>query len=349
MSDYSDIPDQPQGGSVRRDRLSALAERVGPSLQALRGRPGVTFLILILFVIVVSGLAFQWALNAALHTRQEVAVPDLSGKSLEQSLDVLSPLGLSLAKDSVEFDENFPAGAVLRQAPPAGLKVREGKVIRVTLSSGGKVAFVPEMVGKSLAEAQNLLRSAGMAPGSLSQAYSQVRPEGEVLEQNPPPGAVGGRGQMVDLTVSKGKPPEGTLLMPDFVNRPLSLATQWADDSRIPLTTIDEKREDLAPGVVVKQDTPPDTVLKPGQKVALTVSVSADGTKGNVRWVRYQVPFGEESAKVKVVLRDEKGEKIVFDGARAAGAMVEVPVTPRGPARVRIYLGGVLVDERVLD
>ena len=119
MSDYQDIPDQPQGGGfVRRDRLSALAGRVGPSLQSLRGKPGVTFLIMVLTVLIASIVAFQWALNAALHTRQEVTVPDLTGKSLEQALDILSPAGLSLAKESVEFDENFPAGAVLRQAPP---------------------------------------------------------------------------------------------------------------------------------------------------------------------------------------------------------------------------------------
>jgi eukaryotic-like serine/threonine-protein kinase len=349
MTQLPPIPDQPTGGVVRRDRLSALAGRVGPSLEALKKRPGLNFLLMVLFVLGASALAFQWALNAALHTRKEVAVPDLSGKSLEQALDILSPLGLSLAKESVEFDENFPAGAVLRQAPPAGLSVREGKVVRVTLSSGGKVAFVPEIVGKTLAEAQNLLRGAGMAPGALTQAFSQVRPEGEILEQNPAPGTVGARGQMVDLTVSKGKPPEGTLLMPDFVNRPLAMAAQWSEETGIQLVTSEEPREDLAPGVVLRQDPAPDTVLSKGQSATLAVSSSASGDKKDVRWVRYQVPFGDESPKVKVVLRDEKGEKIVFDGPRHAGSLLEVPVTPRGPARVRIYLGGVLAEERVLE
>ena len=34
---------------------------------------------------------------------------------------------------------------------------------------------------------------------------------------------------------------------------------------------------------------------------------------------------------------------------RGTGAMVEMAVSPNGPARVRIYAGGVLVEERVIE
>jgi serine/threonine-protein kinase len=255
-----------------------------------------------------------------------------------------------LAKEGVEFDENLPAGAVLRHVPPAGLKVREGKVIHVTLSSGGKVSFVPDLAGKSLTEAQNLLRQAGMAPGALTQAYSQSRPQGEVLEQSPASGAIGGRGQMVDLKVSKGPPPEGTLLAPDFVNRPLAWARHWADDNKVRLETTEEARTDLPPGHVLRQDPAPDTVIGANASVKLAVVASPAGAAPSAaRWIRYQTPPGSERAKVKVVLRDEKGERVVFDESREPGSLIEVPVEPEGPARVRIYLGGVLAEERVLE
>lgn len=344
------MPDQPPSGSVRRDRLASLAERVGPSIHALRGKPWITFLLLILFVVAAGAFSLQWALNAALHTRAEVVIPDLSGKNLEQALDTLSPLGLSLAKDGVEFDENFPSGAILRQAPPVGLTVREGKVVRVTISSGGKVAFVPELTGKTLSEAQNLLRTAGMAPGAVSGAYSQVRPEGEVLEQSPSPGTVGGRGQMVDLKVSKGPPPEGTLLMPDFMNGPLSAASAWADEKGLELAISEEAHDDLPPGTVVRQSPAPDSALDSGQKISVKASVpSKKGGGSGARWVRYQVPEGEDRVKVRVVLRDEGGEKVLFDEVRQPGAVVELAVAPKGPGRVRIYAGGVLVEERVIE
>jgi serine/threonine-protein kinase len=350
MTDMPPIPDRPEGGLVRRDRLSALAGRVGPSLNALRGRPGVTLLLLVLFIGACTLFSVQWALNAMLHSRKEVAVPDIGGKNVEQSLEILSPLGLSLAKDGVEFDENFPAGAVLRQAPPAGLKVREGKVIRVTLSSGGKVSFVPEIVGKTLAEAQNLLRSAGMTPGALSQAYSQAHPEGEILEQTPAAGVVGGRGTMVDFKVSKGPPPEGTLLMPDFVNRPVSLARDWAEENKVKTDVSQESHPEMLSGLVVKQSPAVDAVVAAGQTVSFTVSASTQTAAGKgARWVRYQVPRDGERVKVRFVLRDERGETEVYNASQEPGSLVEVPVTPQGPARARIYVGGVLVEERVLE
>jgi serine/threonine-protein kinase len=323
---------------------------VGPSIEALRRRPAVTFVALVLFVIIASAASLQLVLNAVLHSRREVVVPDLTGKRLDQALDVLSPLGLALAKEGVEFDENLPAGAVLRHVPPAGLKVREGKIIHVTLSSGGKVSFVPDLAGKSLAEAQNLLRQAGMAPGALGQAYSQSRPQGEVLEQSPAAGAIGGRGQMVDLKVSKGPPPEGTLLAPDFVNRPLSWARHWADENKVRLETAEEARTDLPPGHILRQEPAPDTVLGADSSVKLAVVASPAGAAPSAaRWIRYQMPLGGERVKVKVVLRDGKGERVVFDESREPGSLVEVPVEPEGPARVRIYLSGVLAEERVLE
>ena len=345
MFDYPPVSDRP-----RPNRLAALSARMGQSVEALRRRPGMTLFLLVLFLAVVSIGSFQWTLNAVLHTRKEVIVPDVTGKKLEQALDIVSPLGLSLAKEGVEFDENLPAGAILRQAPPAGLKVREGRVIRVTLSSGGQVSFVPELTGKTLSDAQNLLRAAGMAPGALTQAYSQNHPQGEVLEQSPAAGVVGGRGQMVDMKVSKGPPPEGTLLMGGFVNQPLSLARSWAEEKGLRIEASDDPRTDLAPGTVVKQTPPPDTVLTPGQSVQLSVVAAQVGSKASTaKWVRYQVPAGGERIKVKIVLRDDNGEKTVFDGTQEPGALVEVPVEPQGPSRVRIYLGGVLVEERVLE
>jgi serine/threonine-protein kinase len=290
-------------------------------------------------------------MNAVLHTRAEVVVPDLSGQRLEQALDTLSPLSLSLAKDGIEFDEGRPAGTILRQAPPAGMKVREGKVVRVTISSGGKVVFVPELTGKSLSEAQNLLRAAGMAPGALTQIYSQARPHGEVLEQNPEAGAVGSRGQMVDLRISKGPPPEGTLLMPDFISRPVSMAKEWAEDNGLSLETSDEASDTVMPGVVLRQDPAPDAVIKPGQSLRVTVTIGGKTLtdRPGMKWIRYQVPTGGDKARVKVVVRDDSGEKIVFDQLRDPGALVEIPVEPQGPARARVYMGGVLVEERVLE
>src|SRR6185295_2881979 len=73
----------------------------------------------------------QWALEGAIHGRKQIQVPDLRGKSVLAALDTLAPMNLTLRKEGTEFDASVPVGAVLRQLPPAGTVVREGKTIRV--------------------------------------------------------------------------------------------------------------------------------------------------------------------------------------------------------------------------
>jgi serine/threonine-protein kinase len=345
MSMTENLPLVPDGSSApRAERLAALARRVGPSVAAFRRSP-LAMLILTLVGLLVAGMmAFQWVLSAVVHSRAEVEVPKLEGKTLDQALELLKPLHLALAKEGVDFNETLPAGAVLRQAPPPGMKVREGKIIRVTLSSGGKAVFIPSLTGKSLTQAQNELRSAGATLGAVTKAYSVKEAEGMVLAQSPDPGNLGAQGQMVDVTVSKGPPPVGVLLMPDFVGKPFSSAKEWAEDQRVKASVEEEKGPaDAVPGTVLRQIPAPDTIVDEAARVRFVIVSSGD--KATVP-VRYDVPQGSDRVEVRLVLRDEREEKEVFRGFREGGERVEALVSPQGAARVRIYVNGVLVEEK---
>lgn len=190
-------------------------------LSALRRRSWGVWGALCVIALLATLLALHWVMSALLHSRKVVQVPDLTGKTLEQALDLLSPLNLSLSKEGIQFDEKFQPGAIVRQAPPAGLRVREWKTVRVTLSSGGQIVYVPDAAGATLTEAQNRLRTAGLSLGAVSQVYSNKYETGVVMAQNPDAGTLSHPGAMVDLTVSKGGPPAGTVLMPDFSQQTL--------------------------------------------------------------------------------------------------------------------------------
>jgi len=67
-----------------------------------------------------------------------------------------------------------------------------------------------------------------------------------------------------------------------------------------------------------------------------------------VTLIRYNVPEGTDRVRVRIVLRDDAGEREIFSDEQSAGARVEVPVSVDGPARARIFVNGVLVEERPL-
>lgn len=317
-------------------------------LSALRRRSWGVWGALFVAALVATLLSLHWVMSALLHSRKVVQVPDLTGKTLEQALDLLAPLNLSLSKEGIQFDEKFQPGAIVRQAPPAGLRVREWKTVRVTLSSGGQIVYVPDAAGTTLTEAQNRLRTAGLSLGAVSQVYSTKYETGVVMSQNPDAGTLSHPGAMVDLTVSKGGPPAGTVLMPDFVNKPYSLARQWADDQSLSPEVEETLTEEALPGLVLKQSPSADSPV--GEKTAIRFVVSkSDGKKSkDVTLIRYNVPEGTDRVRVRIVLRDDAGEREVFSDDQDAGARVEVPVSVDGPARARIFVNGVLVEERPL-
>jgi hypothetical protein len=45
---------------------------------------------------------------------------------------------------------------------------------------------------------------------------------------------------------------------------------------------------------------------------------------------------------------DKYGERELFNGLRKPGSKIEVPVQSAGGARMKIYLNGILVEERDL-
>lgn len=259
--------------AARPSRLASLAARLGervnrPSALMLAGLAALAGLCLM--------MALHWVVSGFLHSRKVVEVPDVTGKTLEQALDLLSPLDLAMAKEGVQYDERLPPGSILRQAPPAGFRVREGKIVRVTVSSGGEVAFVPDLVAVSLTEAQNRIRAAGLALGAVSQSYSLESAVGIVISQNPVPSSSTRPGTMVDLKVSKGPPPEGVVLMPVFINRSIEEARAWADAQKISPDVKEETSGVFAPGTVMRQSPLPDTPIN--EKTGLSFVVAASTT-----------------------------------------------------------------------
>ena len=66
---------------------------------------------------------------------------------------------------------------------------------------------VPDVVGKTKADARSIITSAGLSVGAVTQEYSNSVPAGKVISQNPTAGTQVDRGTAVDLVISKGPKP----------------------------------------------------------------------------------------------------------------------------------------------
>ena len=134
------------------------------------------------------------------------AVPELTGRSIEQALEALEPLGVVIEQDQ-ENSATVPEGFVSRTDPAAGSRVFKNSVVTVFLSLGPKQLKVPEVSGLSAEAAKKLLTDSGFVVGSSKNFFGDAL-EGQVLELSTPAGAILNQGSVLDLRISLGPLPE---------------------------------------------------------------------------------------------------------------------------------------------
>lgn len=293
--------------------------------------------------------ALNWGVEGIVHNRKTQTVPDLKGRSLSAALDMLAPLNIGLRKTGVEFDASVPIASVLRQDPPAGTVVREGKTIRVVVSQGGQTVQAPSVIGLPLRNAEMLLRQTQLALGEVSEAYSLKAEKGTVLSQDPKGETSLERDALVNLVVSGGAPPSGVSLMPDFSRKTLDEVQAWAAGAGVKVTVKSDATSLFPNGTVLAQSLTPDSALSPDQSLTVTVS----GRKGAAptaasKTFKYELAQGGSDSQVRIVVVDKYGERELFNGLRKPGSKIEVPVQTAGGARVKIWVNGILVEEQDL-
>lgn len=293
--------------------------------------------------------ALNWGLEGVIHSRRTQTVPDLKSRSIAAALDQLAPLNLGLRKTGVEFNASVPISSVLRQDPPAGTVVREGKTIRVVVAQGGQTVLAPAVVGLPLRNAEMMLRQSQLALGEVSESYSLKQEKGMVLSQDPKAESSVERDALINLVVSGGAPPGGVSLMPDFLRKQVDEAQSWAAGSGAKLEIKTDATSLFPNGTVLTQTPAADTMLSPDAKVHLLVS----GRKGAAPTVaaktfKYELPQSGSESQVRIVVIDKYGERELFNGVRKPGTKIEVPLQETGGAHVKIYMNGILVEERDL-
>jgi len=309
----------------------------------------VGILVLVAFYFIVN-----WTFEGIIHSKKEIMVPKIEGKSLQDAVEILSLVGLGIMKESEEFNSQLPPQTVIRQIPPAGMSVREGKIIKVVLSKGSELVFVPDLKGKTLKVAELEIRKRQLQTGKIEQVYSTRFDKDIVVKQNPEPENIVEKNTSVDLTISLGNPPEGILIMPDFIGKKLSEVKEWAQENKLNIQIVESKQESSSEEIVLAQEPEPDTVLTFDTNIIITVPRSSYlpselPEKKPVTIFHYEVPQGSKETKIRIVLIDSRGEQEIFSGIKMPGSKIDIPYTKEGKAKVRIFSNDILTEERELQ
>lgn len=140
--------------------------------------------------------------NVFVNSAREI--PNLQGVSQETAVETLKELNL-VPVPVVEPNDEYPAEQVFKTYPAAGETVETGSTVRVHVSSGPLQAEVPDLQGKTVEEATEILADLGLTVGLTDTVDHATVPGGSVISSAPEAGSELISGSSVDLTVSSGK------------------------------------------------------------------------------------------------------------------------------------------------
>lgn len=156
----------------------------------------------VLVALIVGAMIF---LNVATQHNKELIVPDLANMTVEEAHAVATASGMRIDVTDSAFVKRMKRGAVYRQNPAPGSKVKEGRRIALTINAvNPRQITMPDLIGYSTRQAKAELLSRGLVLGKL--IYVQDMATNNVLRQlhnnlEIEPGAMVDSEAVIDLVV----------------------------------------------------------------------------------------------------------------------------------------------------
>ncbi len=134
-----------------------------------------------------------------------LAVPNLSGLSLQQAEVILANNGLKQGVITKVYSRNAEKSAVIDHTPAAGTEVKKEDKVDILVSMGPRpeTIFMPELKGLALEKALGQLDSLGLNIGRVDSVHRSRMQNNIIVEQKPRSGYYVRQNQAVNLTVNR--------------------------------------------------------------------------------------------------------------------------------------------------
>lgn len=148
---------------------------------------------LLLAVVVACGLIYgtlKWLEKYTRHN-EAVVVPDVKGLKVEEAAEFFKNSNLHYNVIDSVFSREVTPGAIVELVPAAGSKVKEGRIVYITVNAmTSEMATIPEVEDLSFRQAYALLRARGFenveieyVPGDFKDLAVSVDLRGKTLSK----------------------------------------------------------------------------------------------------------------------------------------------------------------------
>ncbi|GAA1987493.1 Stk1 family PASTA domain-containing Ser/Thr kinase [Microbacterium pumilum] len=128
-------------------------------------------------------------------------IPDVAGQSAEAARSTLEGLNLVVAEDQTEASDTVAAGQVIRLIRPDDGWLKPGETVTLVVSSGPPLFAIPDLSGKTLAQARDAAAAEGFTISYDEFWDGAPDPFTQVKSQNPNAGEMRVRGTDIALVI----------------------------------------------------------------------------------------------------------------------------------------------------
>ena len=333
-------------GDARKEAVITPGQESRRSSVGKQVKRKVSWMALISSAMAVTMLVMIVGLLYTFWPRPEVVVPNIVGMTLAEATADLREVGLNYTIKEAESNPEVPPNVVLRQNPEGGRTVRAGRAVEIIPSLGPELLEVPDIVGKTLLQAEIDLTKQGFVLGQKTERTHETIPAEHIIEQNPRPGTLTQRGERIDILISLG-PPVAEVLTPLLLG--LTEAQVVASLNELGLTVktpVTQEFHATTPyGRVIAQ------IPSAGERIPVGGEVSIVVSRGRQASTTVVIPADRlaENTRVEVSVEDMEGERVVYDRVhRRQDGDLRIPVSGIAPFRLIVRIDGRLDRDEII-
>ena len=310
-------------------------------------------LVLIFFIVFSAVFMFQMRGN-------RTKMPDIRGKNILESLELLQKSGLHRYYIIQESSTKYPKYEVLNQKPSPGFTISKKRLVKLTVSQGTYDSVMPSLMKLELSEAKkriyDLFSKYKKIPDIVyNYQFSDTIKRGHIIRHQPKPKQNFNEEVSFLLIISRG-----------IGNNDIKIENYRYQNYQKILDELTEANinveinsvlvnNSIYLGKILSQSISPGKVIKPSDTISFVVGSSvAKESDGEINFIYrvletsipYPNSFYDLNSKktklrsIKIVINDDLGESIQFRDSVLSGDFISIPYRTKGNGEVRLIIDG---------
>lgn len=277
-----------------------------------------------------------------------LTVPNFVGKIYAEEIDG------NERYEEFDFDITYVSsttaeeGEIIKQDPVSGTKVRKGQTIKLEVVSKGTMAEIPEIAGKTLLEASEILQTEGFTTLKAETEFSATATPGTVLRSDPAEGTEADTSETILLIIATDESNE-KVSVPDVIGMNYytdkSSVEQFFTKQGLKVGSVKEEDSSEDKGTIIDQSVRSGTKANKGTAIDLTVSSGSAGERSGRVSITLPNTGSTQTLRVYVANELQKSSEVLLNGrgysTEITGNGTDVPID--------IYIGETKVYDAKAD